>query len=138
MVFAFLIPLFTGLVSGYIFQKSTDEIGYLAGVAAVISLVISLILAPWEIQFLLLVVVLVSTHKLLQQNESRIKLQSDKQSLISDDNGILVSEQPQMEVPYKYRGANYEPHDTLVEVTEGEVVGKYRGSPWRSHQVNLE
>jgi Domain of unknown function (DUF4278) len=131
MVFAFLIPLFTGLVSGYIFQKSTDEIGYLAGVAAVISFVISLILAPWEIQFLLLVVVLVSTHKLLQQNESRIKLQSDRDR-------VLVSPQPQIEVPCKYRGANYEPHDTLVEVTEGEVVGKYRGSPWRSHQVNVD
>ncbi len=138
MVFAFLIPLFTGLVSGYIFQKSTDEIGYLAGVAAVISLIISLILAPWEIQFLLLVVVLVSTHKLLQQNESRIKLQSDRDR-------VLLSQQPQIskitdevEVPCKYRGANYEPHDTLIEVTEGEIVGKYRGSPWRSHQVNLE
>jgi membrane protein implicated in regulation of membrane protease activity len=131
MVFAFLMPLFTGLISGYIFQKSTDEIGYLAGVAAVISFVMSLILAPWEIQFLLLVVVLVSTHKLLQQNESRIKLQSDRDR-------ILVSQQQQIEVPCKYRGANYEPHDTVTEVTEGEVVGKYRGSPWRSHQVNLE
>jgi membrane protein implicated in regulation of membrane protease activity len=131
MVFAFLIPLFTGLISGYIFQKSTDEIGYLAGVAAVISLVISLVLAPWEIQFLLLVVVLVSTHKLLQQNESRIKLQSDRDR-------VLVSEQPQIEVPCKYRGANYEPHDTVTEVTEGEVVGKYRGSPWRSHQAHME
>jgi len=132
MVFAFLMPLFTGLVSGYIFQKSTDEIGYLAGVAAVISLVISLILAPWEIQLLLLVVVLVSTHKLLQRNESRINLQSDR------NNRTLVSQQPQIEVPCKYRGANYEPHDTLVEVTEGEVVGKYRGSPWRSHQAHME
>ncbi len=130
MVFAFLIPLFTGLVSGYIFQKSTDEIGYLAGVAAVISFVVSLILAPWEIQFLLLVVVLVSTHKLLQQNESRIKLQSDRDR-------VLASPQPQIEVPCKYRGANYEPHDTVTEVTEGEIVGKYRGSPWRSHQVNV-
>jgi Domain of unknown function (DUF4278) len=133
MVFAFLIPLCTGLVSGYIFQKSTDEIGYLAGVAAVISFIISLVLAPWEIQFLLLVVVLVSTHKLLQQNEYRMKSQSDR---------VLVSEQPKMsklalevEAHCKYRGADYEPHDTLIEVTEGEVVGKYRGSPWRSHQV---
>ncbi|TWH61033.1 hypothetical protein [Dulcicalothrix desertica] len=69
MVLAFLLPLLTALVSGYLFQKSTDEIGYLAGGIAIISFVISLILAPWEIQLLLLVVVLVSTQKLLQQND---------------------------------------------------------------------
>ncbi|MBW4601135.1 MAG: hypothetical protein KME29_16545 [Calothrix sp. FI2-JRJ7] len=69
MVLAFLLPLLTALVSGYLFQKSTDEIGYLAGGIAIISFVISLVLAPWEIQLLLLVVVLVSTQKLLQQND---------------------------------------------------------------------
>lgn len=69
MVLAFLLPLLTALVSGYLFQKSTDEIGYLAGGVAIISFVISLILAPWEIQLLLLLVVLVSTQKLLQQND---------------------------------------------------------------------
>lgn len=69
MVLAFLLPLLTALVSGYLFQKSTDEIGYLAGGIAIISFIISLILAPWEIQLLLLVVVLVSTQKLLQQND---------------------------------------------------------------------
>ncbi len=69
MVLAFLLPLLTALVSGYLFQKSTDEIGYLAGGIAIISFVISLILAPWEIQLLLLVVVLVSTQKLIQQND---------------------------------------------------------------------
>ncbi|MBF2067423.1 MAG: hypothetical protein IGS39_23840 [Calothrix sp. C42_A2020_038] len=75
MVLAFLIPLFTGLVSSYLFQKSTDEIGYLAGGIAIISFVISLILAPWEIQLLLLVGVLVSTQKLVQQNDYKVNVQ---------------------------------------------------------------
>ncbi len=75
MTLAFLIPLFTGLVSGYIFKKSTDEIGYLPGAFAIVSFIISLVLAPWEIQLLLLVFVLFVTQKLLQKNEYRIKLQ---------------------------------------------------------------
>jgi hypothetical protein len=75
MALAFLIPLFTGLVSGYVFKKSTDEIGYLAGAVAIVSFIISLVLAPWEIQLLLLIFVLLITHKLLQKNEYRIKFQ---------------------------------------------------------------
>ena len=75
MALTFLIPLFSGLVSGYIFKKSTDEIGYLAGAFAIVSFLISLVLAPWEIQLLLLIFVLVITQKLLQKNEYRIKFQ---------------------------------------------------------------
>jgi hypothetical protein len=64
----FLIPLFTGLVTGYIFKKSNDEIAYIAGVLAAVSLILSLVLAPWQIQFALLVFVLISTNKLLRKS----------------------------------------------------------------------
>ncbi|MDJ0798657.1 MAG: hypothetical protein QNJ51_17865 [Calothrix sp. MO_167.B12] len=69
----FLLPLFTALVSGYICKRCSDEIGQLVGVVGAISLIISLVLAPWEIQLLLLVVVLVATPKLLWKNDSRLK-----------------------------------------------------------------
>jgi Zn-dependent protease with chaperone function len=75
MALAFLLPLFAGLVSGYIFKKSTDEIGYLPGAFAIVFFLISLVLAPWEIQLLLLVFVLFITQKLLEKNEDRIKFQ---------------------------------------------------------------
>ncbi|MBC1220470.1 hypothetical protein GNF10_18080 [Nostoc sp. UCD121] len=65
----FLIPLCTALATGYLFKKSTDEIAYLAGVFAAISLILSLVLAPWQIQFGLLITVLIITNKLLQKNE---------------------------------------------------------------------
>jgi predicted membrane protein len=65
----FLIPLCTALVTGYFFTKSTDEVAYLAGVFAGISLILSLVLAPWQIQLVLLIVVLISTNRLLQKNE---------------------------------------------------------------------
>jgi hypothetical protein len=76
MAFGFLIPLIIGLTSGYFFQKSTDETGYLAGAFAIVSFLISIVLAPWEIQLLLLVFVLFVTQKLLQQSNRKIKFQN--------------------------------------------------------------
>ncbi|MDZ8106957.1 MAG: hypothetical protein RM338_15250 [Nostoc sp. DedQUE12a] len=71
MALFFLIPLCTALATGYLFKKSTDEVAYLAGVFAAISLILSLVLAPWQIQFGLLIIVLIITNKLLQQNDSK-------------------------------------------------------------------
>ncbi len=67
----FLIPLCTALATGYLFKKSSDEIAYIAGVFAAISLILSLVLAPWEIQFGLLIIVFIITNRLLQDNESK-------------------------------------------------------------------
>ena len=69
----FLIPLSICVITGYIFNRCSDEVGYLSGLFAIISLVLSLILAPWEIQVLILVVVLVTAKKLLQRNEYKLK-----------------------------------------------------------------
>ncbi|MFN6536277.1 MAG: hypothetical protein RM021_007865 [Nostoc sp. EkiNYC01] len=71
MALFFLIPLCTALATGYLFKKSTDEIAYLAGVFAAISLIFSLVLAPWQIQFGLLIIVFLITNKLLQENDSK-------------------------------------------------------------------
>ena len=64
----FLIPLFTGLLTGYFVKNCTDEIAYIAGVFALISLLVSLVLAPWQIQVLLLIFVF-SSNKLLIESE---------------------------------------------------------------------
>jgi uncharacterized membrane protein len=72
MHIGFLIPLFTALFSGYLFKRISNEIAYLAGGFAVVCIFLSLILAPWEIQLTVLIVVLVVTKKLLQQNESKM------------------------------------------------------------------
>ncbi|MBW4674619.1 MAG: hypothetical protein KME52_11505 [Desmonostoc geniculatum HA4340-LM1] len=71
MALFFLIPLCTALATGYLFKKSTDEIAYLAGVFAAISLIFSLVLAPWQLQFGLLIIVFLITNKLLQENDSK-------------------------------------------------------------------
>jgi uncharacterized membrane protein (Fun14 family) len=71
MALFFLVPLFTGLVTGYLSKKCHDEVAYLIGVFTVISLFISLVLAPWQIQLLLLILVIISTQKLLRNNENK-------------------------------------------------------------------
>jgi len=83
MALSFLIPLFTGLITGYIFKKGVDEIAYFAGILAVISLIISLVLAPWQIQLLLLIVVLITTQRLLEKNEYKMKQQQNNQDKIN-------------------------------------------------------
>lgn len=72
MNLTFLIPLTTCLVSGYIFKKSTDEMAYLTGSVTIVSLVLSIIIAPWQIQLLVLAYVMFSTKKLLQINQHRM------------------------------------------------------------------
>lgn len=35
---------------------------------------------------------------------------------------------------FLFLGAKYENDPVTLEVTEGETAGKYRGSPWKTHQ----
>lgn len=72
MALFFLLPLFTGLVGGYIFKKSTDEIGYLVGIFAAICIVLGLIFAPWQILLLVLILTLTVPKKLLRKNEYQV------------------------------------------------------------------
>ncbi len=62
----FLIPLFTGLATGYLSKKCNDEVAYLIGLFTIISFVLSLVLAPWQIQFVLLILIIISTNRLLR------------------------------------------------------------------------
>ncbi|MBD2166151.1 hypothetical protein H6G04_17290 [Calothrix membranacea FACHB-236] len=67
MALFFLVPLCTALITGYFVKQSTDEIAYIAGVFGFICFILSLVLAPWQIQLLLLIVVLLGTNKLLSK-----------------------------------------------------------------------
>jgi Ca2+-dependent lipid-binding protein len=79
----FLIPLMTSLVAGYIFNKSAQEIADLSGSVAVISLILSLVLAPWQFQLLVLILVIISTRKLLRQNEYKMQLKDNKRQQLN-------------------------------------------------------
>lgn len=139
MPLLFLIPLFTGLVTGYIFKTSTDEIGQLTGVVAAFSLILSLVLAPWQIQVLMLIVVLVITQKLLQKDEYKLRLDKNNQEQINyNASNEVISYQTlgkENEITRKYRGGNYQTNDVKLEFAEREIVGKYRGLPLKIHQI---
>jgi hypothetical protein len=135
----FLISLFTSLVTGYIFKKCHDEIAYLAGVFAIVSLIISLVLAPWQIQFLLLVGVLIITQKLLEKNEHKLKLEQNSQGKLnySDHHKQILSQPKTTEEEITRivsRVANYQAENS-VEFIEEEIAEKYRVLPWRIHQL---
>jgi predicted membrane protein len=69
----FLIPLTASLLASYICKNSADELAYLTAVIAAASLILSLVIAPWQLQLLVIAFVLVSTKKLLQQNEYKMQ-----------------------------------------------------------------
>lgn len=80
MHLTFLIPLMTGVVSAYIFNKSADEMADLTGVVTIVSIILALIFAPWQLQLLVLVAGIISTRRLLLQNESKMGLQNKENS----------------------------------------------------------
>jgi hypothetical protein len=61
MSLSFLIPLMIALIAGYISQQLADtDLTVFWGLASVISWLLSVALAPWQLQFLLLVFLLFS------------------------------------------------------------------------------
>jgi predicted membrane protein len=103
MALFFLIPLFTGLVGGYIFKKCTDEIGYFVGIFAALCFALSLVFAPWQVLLLLLLVILITTQKLLQRMEDH------HENLNDTDQRELTAPKDQVteEIGRKYRGISY-------------------------------
>ncbi|HLO85631.1 MAG TPA: hypothetical protein VK203_11595 [Nostocaceae cyanobacterium] len=62
----FLITLVTGLATTYLFKKKSDEVNYIAGVLMAICFILSLILAPWQMQLGILIFIVFGTNKFLQ------------------------------------------------------------------------
>lgn len=107
MSLVFVISLAIGIIAAYIFKHSADEISYLAAAIALVSLLISLVLAPWPIQLLLLILALLSNRQ---------------RALPSD---YLVEPQEEEKTKLSYRGVSYKPTPPPVDVTEAEIRGKY-------------
>lgn len=75
----FLIPLTISLAASYVFKNSADEIAELTGLVIVVSLILSLVLAPWQFQLLVLMLVTIGTRCLLLQNKYRMAAEEKKQ-----------------------------------------------------------
>lgn len=77
MYLFFLIPLTITLVAGYIFKDSAADIAELMILATVFSLILSLVLAPWQLQLLVLILVLISTRRVLPPRDYRNELEEN-------------------------------------------------------------
>jgi hypothetical protein len=78
MSWNFIFPLAIAMGVTYILKKSSDEIAYLAVTILLVSLVVSLMIAPWQIQIALLAGVLLSNTRLLQLIQSLLKIGSNQ------------------------------------------------------------
>lgn len=110
----FLIPLLTALVAFYITHNSDTEISYLTGTITVFTLILSLILAPWELQLLILALVIAWSQKLW------FKVQKEN---------VSENEKPQKKEANKL--ISEESTNSSVTENEDSIVGKYRGISWK-------
>lgn len=109
MLWVFISSLSIVVVCAYICRNSSDGIAALATSILLISLFLSLLCAPWPIQCLLLMLVLLSNRRYFVRSESIVESQ--------DDHKIQLT----------YRGVKYEATTPLIEVSQDKITGKYRG-----------
>ncbi|HAX79217.1 MAG TPA: hypothetical protein DCY88_26175 [Cyanobacteria bacterium UBA11372] len=116
---SFTIWLIVSLIAVYVYANSADEIAYLCATISAISIIASLVLAPWQIKLLLLVLLLMSqqlpwrkksivpsqTNKLanLNNSESNPKLAQDNTKGNHQDL-VETASRPTFEL--KYRGVS--------------------------------
>lgn len=116
---SFTIWLIVSLVAVYVYANSNDEMAYLCATISVVSIIASLVLAPWQIKLLLLVLVLMSqnlrwvkqstvpsqTNNLvsLSNNESQPKAAADQTERKQRDL-VETASHPAFEL--KYRGVS--------------------------------
>lgn len=113
MSLVFLTSLTVMLISVYVYKHASEDIAYLAASIFWISLFLSLLVAPWQIQLLLLLLVLLSKKRNLLPTQS------------------LSQSQQENKIQLTYRGNKYEATPPSGEVSKDEITGKYRGQIWR-------
>lgn len=132
----FLIPLAIAFIAFFVFIRSSDEICYLFGTVSLASFLITLIIAPWQVQALVLVLGLVGVGQLIRQFQIQDELfaqhQADSASepnlreeglhhLAATDHAIATR---------IYRGIPYEaPAAEEMPAPQCHVSLKYRGCP---------
>ena len=140
--FSFLVPLGIGLIVGYKSLGSNHDIAHLVAVFAVINLLISLLLAPWEIQIILLGVVAIAVRLLWVKFDNQTdsaqstSLQENQTSPLHyrgigyQSSGASESQEPPGPVAKCYRGINYQSPKPCAPVAQDlpKKVIKYRGT----------
>jgi hypothetical protein len=133
MHFYFVIPLIVALISVYFYPKSDEEISYLTGSVTVMSLILGLILAPWELQAGILVLAVVLVRNLWNKIEQQREFNEDIPT-IQEENGAanlptsLTVNGTQDKTERKYRGVTWKKEDIKpIETNPQKAKLKYRG-----------
>ncbi|MGB3561351.1 MAG: DUF4278 domain-containing protein [Geitlerinemataceae cyanobacterium] len=132
----FAIPLAMGLGAGYVANKFNDEIADLGIIVSIVSAIIGIIIAPWQLQLFLFVLVIVYAQWLWRSNKTDSP--SDVENFVKV--GVVSSPQkvrsPSSEIGgkiiRKYRGISYEVPVSSESPDQEEIGGKYRGNPWKT------
>jgi hypothetical protein len=133
----FVIPLAIGLVAAYIAKKSNDDLAYLGIVIAIVSLILGIVLAPWQVQLFLFVLVFVGARQLWLPS-SRHSTSEEFTAETIAQNTVTPSPEKTRSVSNKtdgkmlrtYRGVSYEVSVASEPKTPKEIGGTYRGKPW--------
>ena len=122
----FLIPLTTGLTASYFLKNTSDEISYLIGSLSFFTLLLSVVLAPWEIKLIVFAIVAIGIYRLWKYEIDNTEVA--KPPLLNKSQFSLDSK---VEAEPKYRGVTYQPHHETAELSEKEPISplKYRGIP---------
>ncbi|HIK12925.1 MAG TPA: DUF4278 domain-containing protein [Oscillatoriaceae cyanobacterium M33_DOE_052] len=99
-------------------RTTATDIAYIAASILVLGFVISLVVAPWQVKLFLLVLIFLTNMRQSPQPE---KVEKENQEAAAK---IFLS----------YRGEKYEVNTPPIELTEDEIVGKYRGQIVKTHQ----
>jgi membrane protein implicated in regulation of membrane protease activity len=137
----FLIPLLTALVAIYITHNSDTEISYLTGAVTVFSLILSLILAPWELQLLILMVVIVWSRQLWLKGEKKNVSETEKpekkeaNNLVSNESSNFSDKNNEDSLVRKYRGISWKKQNSQpISAPLPKTNLKYRGIPIDNQQ----
>jgi predicted membrane protein len=116
---SFTIWLIVSLIAVYIHANSDDEMSYLCATISVVSIIASLVLAPWQIKLLLLVLVLMGQQlpwlkkSTVQSQTKQLVNLSDSESnpkVAKDDTKVkhrdLVETASRPTFELKYRGVS--------------------------------
>ncbi|GAB4293225.1 MAG: hypothetical protein Fur0025_29420 [Oscillatoriaceae cyanobacterium] len=127
MIWMFAIIGAIALVITFNICKTTaTDIAYLAASILLLGFVISLVVAPWQVKLFLLVLIFLTN---MRRDSDTVETEPKTQDKEEQDAATAAKLQ------LSYRGEKYEVNTPPVELTEDEVVGKYRGQLLKSHQV---
>lgn len=126
MLWLFAIIGAIGLVVIFNLYKTTaTDIAYIAASILVLGFVISLVVAPWQVKLFLLVLIFITN---MRRDTDEVETEPATQEKEQQEAATAAKLQ------LSYRGEKYEVNTPPVEVTEDEIVGKYRGQIVKTHQ----